>query len=304
LDELKLIPYMQDAQLAPDRQIRWVSSADGRNQAELARLQAALVGYYSHNQEYYGDSGNGMSTSNWSDPNQLGHRRIVESAHAAQKILEIGCGNGDMVRVFPNLASRYTGVDFSERLLVSNRVAVPRARFEQLGAAGKLPFGRGEFDFVFSTFVIEHAVHPADFLDECSRVLAPGGTLIILCPNFAGTGTISSQRLGFGPDIGSQKWAKGRYWDALLTAWDAKVRMPLACFVVRWRNRRKPRFMINTRPTCFTDPFRPDVDAVYVTDEREIRSYLGDRFDFLKNHPSLVSYARRVNIIFIEARRR
>jgi SAM-dependent methyltransferase len=283
--------------------MRWVSSMDGRNDSELARLQTALVNYYSHTEEYYGNSGNGMSTPNWSDPNQLGHKRIVEIAHAAKKVLEIGCGNADIVRVFPNLAARYTGVDFSTRLLSSNRVAVPSARFEKLESSGKLSFGRGEFDFIFSTFVIEHAVHPAEFLDECFRVLAPGGKLIILCPNFAGTGTISSQRLGFGPDIGSQKWAKGRYWDALVTGWDAKVRMRLACALVRLRNRRRPQFVINTRPTCFTDPFRPDVDAVYLTDEHEIRTYLGGRFVFTQNDPSLVSYSRRVSIIFLEARK-
>lgn len=288
----------------PDRRMRWVSSIEERNAAVLSQLQDELVKYYQGFEEYYGATGNGMSTRNWTDAAALGHRRIIEAARSSAQILEIGCGNADIVRCYPELASRYTGVDFSERLLAANRDAVPAARFDKLESPRRLPFAAASFDLVFSTFVIEHAVHPADFLAECARVLRPGGVLIVLCPNFAGTGTISSQRLGYGPEIGSQKWAKGRYWDAVVTAWDARISMRLACAWVRLKNRRRPHFFINTRPTCFTDSFRPDVDAVYVTDEREMRMFLGDWCDFAQNCATLRIYARRTKIIFLEGKRR
>ena len=46
----------------------------------------------------------------------------------------------------------------------------------------KIPFSDGEFDYVFSTEVMEHVPEPKEFLNEIYRVLKPGGILIMTVP--------------------------------------------------------------------------------------------------------------------------
>lgn len=54
-----------------------------------------------------------------------------------------------------------------------------------LNAAGEaLPFPDATFDIVYSTNVLEHTIDPAQVLREAVRVLKPGGTLQIVCPNY------------------------------------------------------------------------------------------------------------------------
>ena len=53
----------------------------------------------------------------------------------------------------------------------------------KVGTAEKIPLGDGSIDVVVSFETIEHVPRPDRFLDECVRVLAPGGMLIISTPN-------------------------------------------------------------------------------------------------------------------------
>lgn len=46
-----------------------------------------------------------------------------------------------------------------------------------------LPFGQDEFDFVFSTSVMEHVLDPGDALREIARVLRPQGLSIHVFPS-------------------------------------------------------------------------------------------------------------------------
>jgi SAM-dependent methyltransferase len=46
-----------------------------------------------------------------------------------------------------------------------------------------LPFGDAHFDLIWCSHVIEHLRKPLEFLEECKRVLKPGGHLILRTPN-------------------------------------------------------------------------------------------------------------------------
>lgn len=78
-----------------------------------------------------------------------------------------------------------------------NRLLYPEANFNVINKPNTLPFDDESFDFVFSVFVIEHSTDPSKFLNECSRILKPGGSLVILCPDFLGSGHMTSQRAGW-----------------------------------------------------------------------------------------------------------
>lgn len=51
------------------------------------------------------------------------------------------------------------------------------------GDASALPFKNGTFDMVFSEYAFEHILDPWIALKEVDRVLAPGGSVLILVPN-------------------------------------------------------------------------------------------------------------------------
>ena len=52
-----------------------------------------------------------------------------------------------------------------------------------VGDAQHMPFKDNTFDEIYSSHLIEHLPHPLKFLKECHRVLKPGGTLRLWCPN-------------------------------------------------------------------------------------------------------------------------
>jgi len=70
------------------------------------------------------------------------------------------------------------GADFDARVcenpLLHRGVVIDGAR---------LPFEDNTFDVVFSRYVLEHVANSAEFLDEVSRILKPGGSFIYLTPN-------------------------------------------------------------------------------------------------------------------------
>jgi 2-polyprenyl-3-methyl-5-hydroxy-6-metoxy-1,4-benzoquinol methylase len=97
-----------------------------------------------------------------------------------QRILDVGCGIGTYVRQFRRFSSEVYGIDVSlERLRTGSR-DLPGL----LVAFGEyLPFGPRTFDVILLNEVIEHVQSDRRTLEECERVLRPGGHAIIFAPN-------------------------------------------------------------------------------------------------------------------------
>ncbi len=95
-------------------------------------------------------------------------------------LLDLGCGRGEFLHGFAELGFRATGFDRSrpEKPRFSEPVVV--GDYEQ----GGLPFADGEFSVVFNKSVFEHVRDISPLLRECHRVLAPGGRLISLVPDW------------------------------------------------------------------------------------------------------------------------
>ena len=103
---------------------------------------------------------------------------IAQIPAAARKILIIGAGTG---LDFPYLPANTLNValDFSAAMLSR---AVPRAAGQvQLvqADAEHLPFLDGGFDVILMHLILAVVPHPSHALAEASRVLRPGGTLLI-----------------------------------------------------------------------------------------------------------------------------
>ncbi len=98
-----------------------------------------------------------------------------------QTVLEVGCGAGVDLARFAKGGARVTGVD-----LAPSAIALARSNFEQQGLQGtfdvadgeRLPFADNSFDLVFAHGVVQYTANPQRLVDECRRVLKPGGRAI------------------------------------------------------------------------------------------------------------------------------
>jgi SAM-dependent methyltransferase len=279
------------------REINWVESIDPNNGLKLKTLENQLADFYSSNPDYYANID--FTSNNWVDKTEIGYQEILNILATGKTICEVGCGSANILKHHTHFESLYSGCDFSEQLMLKNKQLYPSANFKAIKEPNLLPFPDGSFDLVFSVFVIEHSTNPARFLDECSRLLKPSGKLIILCPDFLGSGRMTSQRAGWSEGTASQKLRRRRPLDALLTLFDNRIRIPLRCRQIARKISKAPLFLVNIAPVVFEDTFLPDVDAVYVTCKAEIKEYLKSRFGVVENSPVVSSYENERRIIFL-----
>ncbi len=108
---------------------------------------------------------------------------FVEQYHMnGAHTLEVGSGAGSLQDVVED----YTGLDISATARASYH-----KRFVQADARA-IPFPDGEFDLIWTVFVLEHVPNPEQALREMRRVLKPGGILFLapawLCSDLAPNG--------------------------------------------------------------------------------------------------------------------
>ena len=105
-----------------------------------------------------------------------------------ERVLDLGCGNGRLYKIFKDKKTDYVGVDNSSELIKIAQENYPHLNF-QVADALELPFPDNHFDKVYSI----RALHcfpseefRAQFFTEAGRVLKPGGTLILTVWNVWG----------------------------------------------------------------------------------------------------------------------
>ncbi|WP_017655774.1 methyltransferase domain-containing protein [Fortiea contorta] len=105
---------------------------------------------------------------------------------SAENILDVGCGiGGSSLYLAEKFDARATGITLSP---VQAARATTRAQEANLGAQSQFlvadaqatPFADNSFDLVWSLESGEHMPDKAKFLQECYRVLKPGGKLIMV----------------------------------------------------------------------------------------------------------------------------
>ncbi|HEX2540223.1 MAG TPA: class I SAM-dependent methyltransferase [Caldimonas sp.] len=98
------------------------------------------------------------------------HQLVLESITG--RVLEIGCGGGQMRRWIKSRGMEYIGTDISKsRVPEKLREGGP----DYLADAHFLPFEDRSFDAVYSAAVTEHIADPQLMMSEVLRVLKPGG---------------------------------------------------------------------------------------------------------------------------------
>lgn len=116
------------------------------------------------------------------------HIRLVDLLEASpgDRILEVGCGTGNLLLSLPDIGVDRVGVDSSDAML---RIAHQKARKMDCGVqlehacAEALPFDDASFDAIYSVNALEFAADQERAVREMVRVLKPGGRLILAVLN-------------------------------------------------------------------------------------------------------------------------
>lgn len=101
---------------------------------------------------------------------------------AGERLLDVGCGSGQLVIPAAEGGVRATGIDIASNLIEEGRL---RARAQGLeirfdeGDAEQLPYRDGEFDVVTSLIGAMFAPRPERVARELARVCRPGGRLFM-----------------------------------------------------------------------------------------------------------------------------
>jgi SAM-dependent methyltransferase len=108
-------------------------------------------------------------------------RLVAFDGYRGRSVLDVGCGAGVDLARFARGGAAVTGVD-----LAASAVDLARANFAQQGLQGafevadgeRLPFADNCFDLVYAHGVVQYTPDPQRLVDECRRVLKPGGEAV------------------------------------------------------------------------------------------------------------------------------
>jgi len=172
---------------------------------------------------------------------------------AGAKVLDIGCGVGQVVARLAEAGAEAYGVDVSEPNIERARKFSERC---QLYDGKKIPFPGQFFAGVGALNVLEHVEEPEAFIAEMARVTQIGGRIVLSSPNFFrvfGWRDYHPKMRGLG-----QKWSN---WKRLQ---QKRRQMRSDPASVRF-DRMKP---------IVKEPFTPDDDAIVATNALEMKFFL------------------------------
>lgn len=203
--------------------------------------------YYQNNQAY------AEFLANWDAAFYGKYADALGADRTGQRVLDVGCGVGQVLARLLEQGCEAHGVDVSAPNIERARKVCDRC---QLYDGRKLPFADGYFASAGALNVLEHVDEPETFLGELTRVVQPGGRVVVSSPNFF-------RALGFR-DYHPKMRGIGNKWR-------------------NWRRLREKRRQIQIAPDqvrfdrmtpIVKEPFTPDDDATVATNAVEIEFFL------------------------------
>jgi phosphatidylethanolamine/phosphatidyl-N-methylethanolamine N-methyltransferase len=164
------------------------------------------------------------------------HAAIGAANRVGGRILEVGVGTGISLPSYSR-QNRIIGIDLSEAMLrkARRRVAdLSLTNVEELEVmdAEHLSFPDASFDVVVASYVISTVPNPETALDECARMLRPGGEIILVSRIGADAGLRHLVEMLAQPIVRRLGWRSEFPWDRF----------------ARWTERRTDIRLIERRP--------------------------------------------------------
>ena len=107
--------------------------------------------------------------------------RYAHDIREGYRILDLGCGNGRLLKELPKVNFEYLGIDSNAFLLAKAREAFPERKFVQMQLED-LQLGVDQYDHIFCVATFHHLVTKEDrlrLLQKCHTALKSGGVLIL-----------------------------------------------------------------------------------------------------------------------------
>lgn len=114
--------------------------------------------------------------------------KYLEYIKKNDRVLDVGCGNGQHTLRVAHCAEQVVGFDVSNRDLeiarnTAKEQGIENVRFETNSAENRFPYQSSSFEKVLCLGVLEHLVNRDATLGEIYRVLTPRGKLLLGVPN-------------------------------------------------------------------------------------------------------------------------
>jgi SAM-dependent methyltransferase len=207
----------------------------------------------SHQETYRHNEAYADFLAGWDAGFYAKYANTLKPAESGARVLDVGCGVGQVVARLTDAGYEAYGVDVSEPNIERARKFCPRC---QLYDGRKLPFSNAFFSSVGALNVLEHVDEPEAFIKELVRVVCIGGRLVISSPNFF-------RVLGFR-DYHPRMRGVGNKWR-------------------NWKRLREKRRQMRDNPAAVRfdkmtpivkEPFTPDDDAIVATNPLEMKFFL------------------------------
>jgi 2-polyprenyl-3-methyl-5-hydroxy-6-metoxy-1,4-benzoquinol methylase/ribosomal protein S27AE len=143
---------------------------------------------------------------------------------ARGRVLDVGCATGLLVRMLCDRGYRAEGIELNPRSAEWGRQHYGVTIHDQ--PLEHCPYGPGSLDAVVLTDVLEHTLHPRDFLASVGRLLIPGGLVLVTFPDID---SIESRYFRLIAKIARRPW----FWRSCnvpLHIWEFTKETAQACF--------------------------------------------------------------------------
>ena len=207
----------------------------------------------SHLDAIRSDEGYAEILANWDQTFYARFTDALRPAKGGARVLDAGCGVGQVVARLASGGFEAHGVDVSGPNIDKARQFSDRCR---LYDGRHLPYPDDYFASVGALNVLEHVEEPEDFILELARVTEPGGRVVMSSPNFY-------RVLGFR-DYHPRMRGLATKWRNWMRLRDKRRQMKNDPASVRF-DRMTP---------IVKEPFTPDDDAIVATNPLEMKFFL------------------------------
>ena len=210
----------------------------------------------SHQETYRHNEAYAEFLANWDAGFYAKYADALKPPRPSDRVLDVGCGVGQVVARLTEAGYEAYGVDVSEPNIERARKFSDRC---QLYGGTRLPFPDQHFASVGALNVLEHVEEPEAFIKELVRVAQIGGRVVLSSPNFL-------RALGFR-DYHPKMRGIGNKWRNWKRLQEKRSQMRTSPDAVRF-DRMTPIVKV---------PFTPDDDAIIATNALEMAFFL-ERF--------------------------